>query len=466
MHPFKTKGLMQSPLRRQHPVLTNMIATALCASAAMAVVAAGAAAQEELGARRQSTQKELVEIESRIRLAEERKQDLAGEIDALEKDRATINRALIETSARQRGLETRITESEDKLSGLRGQEEDVQRSLASRRDVLAEVLAALQRMGANPPPAILVSPDDALAAIRSAIVLGAVVPEIRQQAEILAIELGELKRLREEILVSRELVTADLSRLVEEEARLTLLLAEKKKLSQRARDELATSTAAAARDASRAETLAKLVARLDQQIDASLKAEQAAAARAEAERKADDEKLRVARNEAREALGSGAFADTGRIAPAIAFETAQGLLPRPVSGVKLRGFGERAPSGEISEGEYVATRANASVAAPADSWVVYSGPFRSYGQLLILNGGNGYHVVLAGLARIDVQLGQFVLAGEPVAAMGEARIASSTIVEVDSTRPVLYIELRKDGNSIDPSPWWAETSGERKPNDS
>ena len=104
--------------------------------------------------------------------------------------------------------------------------------------------------------------------------------------------------------------------------------------------------------------------------------------------------------------------------------------------------------------------------APADGWVVYAGPFRSYGQLLILNAGSGYHIVLAGMETINAELGSFVLAGEPVAMMGARRIASAEAVGVESSRPVLYVEFRKDGKSIDPSPWWADTDNERNLDDS
>ncbi|MGO4839738.1 murein hydrolase activator EnvC, partial [Rhizobiaceae sp. 2RAB30] len=104
--------------------------------------------------------------------------------------------------------------------------------------------------------------------------------------------------------------------------------------------------------------------------------------------------------------------------------------------------------------------------APADGSVLYAGPFRSYGQLLILNAGDGYHVVLAGMGRISVSLGQSVLAGEPVGTMGEARVASAAAFENGNTAPELYIEFRKDGKPVDPAPWWSERLSGRTGNDS
>jgi septal ring factor EnvC (AmiA/AmiB activator) len=79
---------------------------------------------------------------------------------------------------------------------------------------------------------------------------------------------------------------------------------------------------------------------------------------------------------------------------------------------------------------------------------------------LILNAGGGYHVLLAGMERISVDIGQFVLTGEPVAVMGGGLQASATGTS-GPKQPVLYVEFRKDGAPIDPSPWWATNEGEK-----
>ena len=137
------------------------------------------------------------------------------------------------------------------------------------------------------------------------------------------------------------------------------------------------------------------------------------------------------------------------------FADAKGLLTLPVAGQKLLGFGEPDGLGGESQGLTLATRPGAPVLAPADGWVVYAGPFRSYGQVLILNAGDGYHIVLAGMERIDAALGQFVLGGEPVGVMGATRLASIGDIDHTSAQPILYVEFRKDGNSINSAPWWA-----------
>ena len=97
-----------------------------------------------------------------------------------------------------------------------------------------------------------------------------------------------------------------------------------------------------------------------------------------------------------------------------------------------------------------------NVSAPADGWVAFAGPFRSFGQMVILNAGSGHYIVLSGLDRVDVTLNQFVLAGEPIGAMGETVPSTAQPLPGDRTGPVLYVEFRKDGASIDPAPWWAK----------
>jgi len=414
----------------------------------------GLAQIKELDEQRSRTQLELAVLQDQIVLSESKKAELDSEISALEADRETINRSLIETSSRSRALEERIERSALRLEELREDEEGVRQSLKGKRALLIEVIAALQRMGHKPPPALLVTPEDALASVRSAILLGAVVPEVRAETQILVSELNDLVRIKSDIDASREKLTADLSGLAEEEARLSLLLEQKKKMSNSARAELARQTALAAQLAGQAGNLSGLIAKLETEISSVKEAAEKARLAEEARRKRDEQLLANAQKETE----APDFSDTARISPAMAFTQAKGLLPKPVSGVELATFDQKMATGEISQGLSIATRSNSRVLSPSDGWVIYAGPFRSYGQLLIVNAGDGYHVVLAGMDRINVELGQFVLAGEPVGIMGENRVASNANVDLGSTRPMLYVEFRKDGTSIDPSPWWAKTS--------
>jgi len=155
-----------------------------------------------------------------------------------------------------------------------------------------------------------------------------------------------------------------------------------------------------------------------------------------------------------------ALLSPGRLKPAMPFAETRGKLARPVSGRQIRAFGGKNDFGENAKGISIATRKNAQVTSPVDGWVAYADEFRSYGQLLIINAGGGYHILLAGMQRIDVGVGQFVLAGEPVAVMGVSKRRNGGQADRPGrTLPnqTLYVEFRKDGRSINPGPWWAKS---------
>jgi septal ring factor EnvC (AmiA/AmiB activator) len=296
---------------------------------------------------------------------------------------------------------------------------------------------------------LLVRPEDALASVRSAILLGAVVPDLRTAANQVADDLHRLVTVREDVESERDRLRENATALAEGRARIEMLIEERQKQRAASMEALAAEQRRATTLAEQATSLKELIARLEVE-NATAAAAAAAADKAAAEAQA--------------ASGTAPATDLGssdRLAPAVAFANAKGLLPLPVNGEPTTAFGEDDGLGGKAQGLSLLTRAGAQVSSPSDGWVVYAGPFRSYGKLLIINAGDGYHVLLAGMERIDVQLGQFVLAGEPVAAMASQRLASVGATDVGAFQPVLYVEFRKDGASIDPAPWWAASNVEK-----
>ena len=407
---------------------------------------------QELQLQRDANQEELRQLRQDMTLSEERRLELAEEISTLDKDRVSINRSMIEASKKSRGLEKRIGKSERRLAELRNEQAEVRGFLKTKQALLAEILAALQRMGRKPPPALLVTPEDALSSVRSAILLGSVVPEVRSETEILLAQINDLNRIGQEITSQREALMADLSELASEEERLNLLLDEKQKLAGIAQGQLAEEQARAAELAARATSLNELIVSLENQI-ASAKAAAEAARLAEAERIKREENRKQAAVRYQE---EEVFSDAGRTAPAIGFAETKGLLPLPVSGNLYSNYGDRDEFGDPMTGISLQTRENTRVISPTDGWILYAGPFRTYGKLLIIDAGSDYHVVLAGLENVSVSPGQFVIVGEPLGQMGARQFASAGAVDVSTTKPILYVEFRKDGTPIDPTPWWSD----------
>ena len=127
----------------------------------------------------------------------------------------------------------------------------------------------------------------------------------------------------------------------------------------------------------------------------------------------------------------------------------------------MRAFGDPDGYGGAEKGLSLAAKPGTLVAAPMDASVLFAGPYRTYGQVLILNAGDGYNMVIAGLGRVNVLPGQFVLAGEPVATIGDGSVRSATAAAVGANEPILYIELRKDGVAVDPGPWFKKSEDEK-----
>ena len=391
-------------------------------------------------------QGDLRSLEEGIRLSEGQRRKIEAELELIRTDRVRLTSAMLETTARVQAGENRAAETERKLDASLAGESALRRSLESRRNVIAEILAGLQRMGRRPPPALLISPDDILRAIRTAIMLGSVVPELRSETEILAADLAELMALRKSVAAERDRLRVEVSQLAEERGRLVALVEARRSAIGEAEKALVSERARTAALGKQALDLKDLIARMENEVASARRA-------ADAARKADEER----RQNAGKPGSATPFANAARLAPAIAFASARGLLPLPVAGEIRKAFGAPDGFGGAERGISVATRANAVVASPTDGWVAFSGPYRTYGQLLILNAGEGYYIVMAGMARVGIEVGQFVLAGEPVGSMGDATGSTAAAIAIGAKQPILYVEFRKDGVAIDPGPWWSKS---------
>ncbi len=393
-------------------------------------------------------EQELEATRAQQKSSTELQQQLKAAIAALGQDRSKLNAQLIDLAARVRTVETRIGDAEARLRPLDARDQQIRSSLDSRRAEVVEVLAALQRAGRRTPPALLVRPEDALQSLRTAILLGSVVPELRARAEVLAKDLGELVALRKAIASERDSLASDRDHLRDDQTRLAALIDERQRKQSGAEKDLETEGARAIALSRQVDSLQGLISKMEQDSKSAAKAAAAAILQGTPGNTADGKP------------NLGGLKNPARQSPAVAFASTKGLLALPVNGVKIHEFGGSDGVGGVEKGISLATRAGAQVTTPCDGWVVYAGPFRSYGQLLILNAGGGYHVLIAGMGRISVNIGQFVLTGEPVATMGTTSQVAS-ILATSASQPVLYIEFRKDGTPIDPGPWWAANEGEK-----
>lgn len=379
------------------------IAAALCILLAASPAAAQNAA--ERGEQVRQIERQLEQERNRAGTLDRR---AAAEQNELEKLQDAARLAAAAAMAREdeaSDLELRLAE----IDAERGTREA---AIANRRGEIAALAGALQRLARQPPEALALDPATPLDAARTATLVGAMVGTLERQAHALKDELAALTAARQAHLQTRNALAQSLAELAQE------------------RDRLETALSARAR----------AVARLAEERS--------------------DTAARIAR------LGRESAELLGRLepAPAISPQTARATarsvpvspadlqaLPGyrwPVRGRIVENWGQAQPGGQIARGLTIEPREAASLVAPADGTVAFAGVFRGYGQILILEHGGGYHSILAQLSRIDAAVGQTVTAGEPV---GRAGID-------DRGMPVLYLELRRNGQPVDPTPW-LQTAG-------
>jgi septal ring factor EnvC (AmiA/AmiB activator) len=426
----------------------------LMALAALPALAQGNTSAEDARKRRETDR-------SKLESTQRRSKELQSDLEQIAAERERINARLVETGRQIQQSEAQLTLIESRLGELDAQKKQVREALEARHGTISALLAAMQRMGRNPPPVMATRREDALTMVRSAMLLAAAFPELRGQATTLAEQLADLQRVEDSIHLEGERLRAETARLETARTRLAGLQETKRQSLAERQAELGQVRQAAADLTKSVADLGELIGKLDKEVAQRTglgSYEQEVAGEARAAPSAAGPAAPTAEGGSSVVLAPSdrmAMLTPGRIKPAMPFVEARGLLPIPVQGRRVLTFGEKTQYGSQSKGLVVETRHGAQVVSPCDGWIVYAGEFRSYGQLLIINAGGGYHILLAGLSQIDAQLGQFVLAGEPVGVM---RSAAKSATHTQDNAPVLYIEFRKDQRPVDPDPWWSDGS--------
>ena len=382
-------------------------------------VPADAAAAEQL-------EQEARETAARAEAAREQADEVASEI-------ARMQRQLVELGQRVGISEQAALVAAGELTRLGDEEAGILARLATERESLIDILAAIQRIETQTPPAILAAPNDAAQAARAAALMAQVAPALQARADALAEELARLRSIRNDIETQSTVLASAEDDLSAQRLELQALIAERRALEARRRDEAVAFLEASSSAGERARSIRSLLSELTQMA-------------------AVMPSLSPRRIELPDTIPAPHMRPTRDLiaarAPAEPLETlrfadARGRLRPPAAGDVVRRFAELAEDGTASEGIFIRTRSEAQVVSPFDARVEFAGPFSTYGGLLILNVGEGYYMVLSGMAVTYASAGQSVLAGEPVGAMPDT----------GQTAPELYLELRRDGNAMDPGPW-------------
>ncbi len=384
---------------------------------------------------------QLEDIEKALEQQLKQSEGLNRKSDVLAQELGQLRRKLINTARTIQNHERAIIAFEADLVELERSEHNKAARLSEQRAQFAEVLMALERLARFPPEAMIAQPTKPADTVRSAILLRSVVPEIEQRAARLRRDVDALVMAREQLNEQRFALKNESAMLDAESIRLGSLLARKKDLKQETDAQRAQAAERAKKLALEAETLRDLMVKLEEDRRERELASAVALEAAPPKPAPNIEESQVTALLPSE-NGSG-------ILTSLPISEQRGRLPYPVVGKVQARYGEVNENGMSQRGIEIATRVGAQVIAPYEGQVAFVGDFRGYGQLLIIEHAEGYHTLLAGMARIDSVMGNTVLAGEPVGVMDGTAAA----------QPVLYVELRRNGRPINPLPWLASRNG-------
>ena len=396
-------------LRRVSPLLLA------CLIAAPLPVATG---QEDM------TQEELQAYEERLEADRIALEAIEAAQEAARADLAVVNRQLLAAAQEGARREEQASRIEQRLISLEIEERQARDALMADREGLRDLIAALIAASRRQPPALATHPDSATDAIRSAIIMRDLADDLEDRSATLAASIREYADLLDAVRRQQERLDAEEEVLAENQREIEQLVALK-----RAAFEDLTGEADALRE--RVAALATRAENIRSFLD-----DLAANAPPTPGRKPP------------EPTPSRPAAPAPSTAPPANVAVLDGL-GLPATGQLVQAFGDLLPTGRRAEGITLRTRSAAQVVAPSDATIEYAGPFRSYGQMLILRTGDGYHIVLYGLSDVYPTLGQSVLAGEPI-----GRMTNRSDVEPD-----LHMELRRNGTPEDPQRWMSRRSG-------
>ncbi len=389
-------------------------------------------------------------IERALGEARERQSDLKRKASTAATERDRVQRLSVSVAARMQRHEAAMSSLEEQMELLAVTEVEKSRFLGQRKAQLTLMLAALQRIAYQPPAALIALPTSPNDTVRSAILLRAAIPAPETQARELNADVEALVEVRQQIIDARKKLKSEAGELRRKRIKLAALTKGKIRLARKTRDESLAATNTARRLGAEARDLRELLARLQEE-------RQKVVAR-KPQRTAPPLLVPVPKPQKAVTAKTPEPPTPSPFRPTRPTETTVAALPLvesvppyrlhsssglPVQGRITRNFGQGGRNDEISRGLTIRTRPKAQVVSPGTGEVVFAGKFHGFGRLLIIEHRSRYHVLLAGMARIDVAVGDQVLAREPVGVMNATA----------GDRPALYLELRRSGRPINPLPW-------------
>lgn len=356
-----------------------------------------------------------------------------------------------------------IQNTEDRISAMEKQLARLQKELKTAEDDfikedenLIQTLYALQNLALKPTEALFVQPLTPVEIIRSAMLLRETVPFLAEEAAQIREKLDNIATKKSKIEQQVKKISSNKLALEKEHRQMKQLIRKKAKIRSQIEDKSAAARQKIKQLAAQAKDIKELLVKLEKERKAREKLERERQEKLKREReeleryRAEQEALAVNERREKERQEQAKSDDLIKSQTAYIkdvgqnFVKAKGKLSMPARGPIVAAYGQETAKGVSAKGISIKTRSEAQVVSPFDGTVIFAGPFRGYGNIIIIEHGEHYMSLLAGLNSIDCEVGQMLLAGEPIGQMPKSAEAK------------LYVELREDSRPIDPEAWFAK----------
>ena len=340
-----------------------------------------------------------------------KRKTIQSEIDGLKKQ-------LVKTAKEAASFEKESISLESTLTRLSQKEIELKEKIYTDREALMRLLAALQRIENNPPPPLASRPEDATNAARAEKLMSSLSLSLKSRADELSEKLAESQTLQSQIKLKHKSLSANEKSLSKKRQKISNLVTQKTDLEKSVSKDQENASLKVKKLASEAKSLRELI---DSFESATLDIQP----RIKPDKNAPNPRSSVTSKPVKLPKGVTQFAK------------AKGKLRAPISGPIVRKYG----NGE--KGITLGGRSKAQVISPYAGRVEFSGAFKNYDNVVILNVGDGYFILLTGLGETYVETNENIKTGEPIGLLPFKAKGTAD----------LYIEFRKNGKTINPKPW-------------
>ncbi len=402
---------------------STMIAAALALALLLAPLLAGSLLRAQAGDALYESDVDartaLREALAQARIAGAEAQQLEAESENLRDEAETTARDGAALAARIQQSEAELSAAEARIALIERQRRRQQLRLAAKQQPVVELTAALQRMSRRPVALSLARPGTIAELVHLRAMLDGMVPVIRARTADLRAELAQGRKLRSQALAAANSLRSTRGQLTARRTQLSALESRQRIALRNVRGEASREADRAVALAEEARDLTDLVGRLEQTGDLRSQLAALPGPVLRPPRPADSQVL------------------SGNIPAPLAQDSSAPAYRLPVQGRVIAGLGSVDDgSGVRSRGVTLATRSGAQLVAPASGRVAFAGPYRGFGQIIILEHGNGWTSLITGMASVSQQVGRRLAQGAPIGVAG-------------AERPSITVELRKGGTPVD-----------------